>query len=156
VDGGVCSQADRLRLGCKPERFFSVATPAADLGGACRVFNSFLLNRASPPGGIPRQLKAWITDHVELIFAAGPGHLAWNRSRGSRVNRARTSLSENRMVQNGMLEQARGTEGRRDAPDFRVSRESSEPFRRLFQPDKSRCPTGQPVRSSRTGRTPLT
>ena len=91
-----------------------------------------------------------------MIFAAGPGHLAWNRSRGSRVNRVLTSLVENRMVENGMLEQARGTEGRRNAPDFRVSREWSEPFRRLFQPDNSRCPTGQPVRSSRTGRTPLT
>ena len=96
-----------------------------------------------------------------MIFAAGPGHLAWNRSRGNRVNRARTSLIENRMVEIGMLEQARGTLsqgtlGRRDAPDFRVSREWSEPFSRLFQPDKSRCPTGQPVRSSRTGRTPLT
>ena len=140
----------------KPERLFSLATPAADLGGACMVFNSFLLNRAIPPGVIRRQWKAWITDHVEMIFAAGPGHLAWNRSRGSRVNRARTSLIENRMVENGMLEHARGTEGRRDAPDFRVSREWSEPFSRLFQPDNSRCPTGQPVRSTRTGRTPLT
>ena len=93
---------------------------------------------------------------MEMIFAAGPGHLALHRSRGNRVNRALTSLIENRMVQNGLLEQARGTEGRREAPDFRVSREWSEPFSRLFQPDNSRCPTGQPVRSSRTGRTPLT
>ena len=42
-----------------PERLFSLATSAADLGGACRVFNSFLLNRAIPPGVIARQSKAW-------------------------------------------------------------------------------------------------
>jgi hypothetical protein len=33
--------------------------PAADLGGARIDFNSFLLNRAIPPGVIARQSKAW-------------------------------------------------------------------------------------------------
>jgi hypothetical protein len=39
---------------------------------------------------------------------------------------------------------------------LRVTRGCADPSSRSIQSDNSRCPTGQPVRSTRTGQTPLT
>jgi hypothetical protein len=101
---------------------------------------------------------------------------------GSRVNRVLTALIENRMVAKGRIEKVLAMDGRTmngrtmngramngramngramngRAMDGRRGRPllSRDPgVGRSVQPDNSRGPTGQPIESTRTGRTPLT